>query len=61
MANFWENLVGGPKKSTTTTTTTEKPSSNTGLIVAGVILGLGALVGILYLAGVFKKKEKPAA
>ncbi len=56
MANFWEQFTGGPKSSTTTTVVTDKPSSNTGLIIAGIVLAVGAVVGLIWLAGGFKKK-----
>lgn len=56
MAFSFEDILGGPKTSTTTTTVTDKPSTNTGLIIAGVILSIGAILGLAWAFGAFKKK-----
>ena len=53
---FWDQFIGGPKSSTTTTTVTDKPSSNTGLIIAGSILAIGAILGLVWAFGGFNKK-----
>ncbi len=56
VGDIWNGLVGGPKTTTTDTTITTAPSTNWGLIIGGVVLGIGALVGIAYAFGAFKKK-----
>ena len=55
-----EGVLGGPKSSTTTSTTEEKPTSNTGLIIAGILLAGIAVVGLVWLFGGFKPKTKTA-
>lgn len=56
MATFWEQFTGGTKTDSTTTVVTEKPSTNVGLLVGGIVVGIVAIVGLVWVFGGFKKK-----
>ena len=56
MATFWEQFTGGQQTGTTSTTVTEKPATNVGLLVGGIVVGIIAIVGLVWVFGGFKKK-----
>lgn len=55
--SWWTDLIGGPKTTQTDTTVTTQTKTNWGLIIGGIILGIGALVGLAWALGAFGKKK----
>jgi hypothetical protein len=55
VGQFWDGFLGGPK--TSTTIVTDKPNTNWGLIAAGIILAVGAILAMVWIFGGFKKKK----
>ena len=55
---FWDAFIPTSTESSSTTTVTDKPTTNYGLIAGGIILGIGAIVLIVWAFGGFKKKSE---
>ena len=60
--SFWTDLTGGPKTVTTDTTVANTKTTNWPMIIGGIVVGVGAIVGIAWALGAFdKKKTEPKA